>query len=123
MVEHTRTCAHDRCHVSVFQKVPFSPSTHAFSNLSTLESVFKKFRFQCSKTSFRCRRKAKPNKNVAFTNLSGLVWTGTQLLPFWIITCSVRQDLSSLNGTHYLKLDSDLSERSTFVSRSLWTEN
>ena len=50
------------CHVN-FSKVPFSPvHTNAFPNVSTLESVFKKFRFRCSKTSFQCGRKAKPDK-------------------------------------------------------------
>ena len=45
-----------------------------FSNLSTLESVFKKLRFRCSKTSFQCRREAKSDKKVASCNMSGLVW-------------------------------------------------
>ena len=57
---------------SAFSKVPFSPvHTNASSNVSTLESLFKKFRFRCSKISFQCRRKAKPGKKVAFSDLSG----------------------------------------------------
>ena len=49
--------------------------SNAFSILSTLESVFRKFRFRCPKTLFQCGGKAKPDKKqVAFSNLFGLVW-------------------------------------------------
>ena len=77
MVEFAGTCAHDSARSGQrFQKVPFlSVHTNAFSNLSTLESVFKKFRFRCSKISCQYGRKAKPDKNVAFSDLSGLGWT------------------------------------------------
>ena len=74
MVEHVCTVA-----MSAFTKSSvFAVHTNASSNSSTLERVFKKLRFRCSKTLFQCGRKAKPGffLQKCVPNLSGLVWTG-----------------------------------------------
>ena len=58
MAEHTRTCAHDRCHVSVFKKFRFHPSTvyyFALQQSSHRNKIGEKIRRHDENHSAKCR--------------------------------------------------------------------
>ena len=69
-----------------YKKFSVHPKTKkvSFSNCSTLESVFKKFSFSriflCGYKHISVDGRPKRNNKVAFSNLSGIVCTGPELI-------------------------------------------
>ena len=73
---------HDKMTSAYSKSCGYKKFSAMFSNCSTLESVFKKFRFRGSfyaYWSFGVDGSRIRNNKVAFSNLSGIVWTGPYL--------------------------------------------